>query len=311
MEDKFDIINNKKFTSFLIKNINSIWGSSKGNDNMFPGARPVSLERKNFEKLKKYDYYIGPRTRGDRCILYFLNDKNGKNQSVFINRNLQVFNANISADDSIYYGTIFDGELYINEDEIKFSIHDSPIICSNRINKNHFHDRLDEIKCCVENTIDVSNTVKIDVKKFFPMTDINSFKNYYQDSDTQGMVFIPESLPVISGTQYSMFIWGPVDGHSFDFQMIENEDDITVKVFNLGEMINFASIDYSSDEGKIFIDSLKNLDNYKSGSIVRCSFNKVFIPSKVMCDKTHPNSLRTVERTLFNIYENIIFEEFE
>ena len=31
------------------KNINSIWNNSKGNENTFPGANPVSLERKNFE----------------------------------------------------------------------------------------------------------------------------------------------------------------------------------------------------------------------------------------------------------------------
>lgn len=312
MDEKLELIVNKKFTTFLIKNINSIWNNTRCNESLFPGAQPVSLERKNIEKLNKYVYYVGPRTKGIRCILYFLNDKNGKNQCILINRNLQVFNVHINADDTLYYGTIFDGELYINGDKPELFIHDSPIICSNKIIKNSFNDRIDEIKCCIENSINmVQSDINLIVKKFFPITDMVAFKNYYEDSDTQGMVFIPDSLPVISGTQYSMFIWRPINDYTFDFEMHEESDDIIVKVFNMGEIINYAKVHYSDKDGKTFIDSLKKLYNYKNRSIVRCSFSKVFIPQLIMDDKSHPNSLRTIERILFNIHENIMIEEFE
>jgi hypothetical protein len=309
MEEHFDVNTNKKFTNFLIKNINNIWNNSKEKDNLFPGAHPVSLERKNFEKLNKYVYYIGPRTKGERCILYFLNDKNGQNQSVLINRNLQVFNVTIHTDDAIYNGTVFDGEFCVNSNT--FFIHDSPMICGNKINKNCFSDRIDEIKCCIENTMNIDNKIKLKVKIFSQMSNINSFKEHYEDCETNGMVFIPDSLPVISGTQYSMFIWRPVTEYTFDFEIHEIGNDILVKVFNLGEMIKYAKIIYSSEEGKSCIDSMKKLDNYKSGCIVRCLFSKVFIPVEIITTKTHPNSLRTVERILFNIHENIMFEEFE
>ena len=44
-----------------------------------------------------------------------------------------------------------------------------------------------------------------------------------------------------------------------------------------------------------------------------CIFDKDknnFIPILVRTDKTHPNSLRTIERTLFNISENIKIQDF-
>mgnify|MGYP003331462792 CR=1 FL=1 len=60
-------------------------------------------------------------------------------------------------------------------------------------------------------------------------------------------------------------------------------------------------------KGKCFIQ----LDNYKNGCILECKFkNDNFDPFLIRTDKTHPNSLRTIERTLFNISENIQIEDF-
>ena len=41
-------------------------------------------------------------------------------------------------------------------------------------------------------------------------------------SNNDGIIFMPENLPVISGTQYSMLKWKPDDKHTFDFLVKES-----------------------------------------------------------------------------------------
>ena len=52
---------------------------------------------------------------------------------------------------------------------------------------------------------------------------------------------------------------------------------------------------------------------FQSSYRVKALFNKEtqnFTPLLIRTDKNYPNSLRTVERTLFNAHENITLEEF-
>ena len=65
--------------------------------------------------------------------------------------------------------------------------------------------------------------------------------------------------------------------------------------------------------GKKFIEKTKTLEGYKNECIVECTFNNEtsnFEPILIRTDKTHPNSMRTIERTLFNINENIKISDF-
>ena len=48
--------------------------------------------------------------------------------------------------------------------------------------------------------------------------------NIYNDPSfpqNDGLIFMPNKLPVVSGTQYSMFKWKPPNKHTFDFQIVE------------------------------------------------------------------------------------------
>jgi len=68
---------------------------------------------------------------------------------------------------------------------------------------------------------------------------------------------MPNKLPVVSGTQYSMFKWKPPNKHTFDFQIVENESNLTAKVYHLNKLIDFANIKSNDLNGKEFIDTLK------------------------------------------------------
>ena len=98
------------------------------------------------------------------------------------------------------------------------------------------------------------------------------------------------------------------------FKLLKNESNLIAKVYHLNQLINFANIKADDEHGLDFINKLKLLENYKDDSIVECNFDhstQNFIPILIRTDKTHPNSLRTIERTLFNINENIQINDFK
>ncbi len=311
-------ITNKQFTQYLIRTINYLY--NRKIENTFPAPQPVSIEKKDFEKLNKYEYNVSLKLDGTRFLLFFMLDKNKNKQIILINRALNFYNINIECEYNLFegIGTLLDGELIYNNDKWKFIVHDAVILCGNKINKEHHNERMENIKVCIESFIysNKLNTFEIITKTFINFNDINNFINniyYNEEYNNDGIILMPNKLPVISGTQYSMFKWKPPNKHTFDFKIIENNENMIAKVYHLNNLIDFANILYNSIEGKFFIDTVKNLENYTNECIVECNFDKEkqnFIPILIRTDKTHPNSLRTIERTLFNINENIQITDF-
>lgn len=310
-------IKNKQFIHYLTKSINFNY-SVKGHDLTFPAPQPVSIEKKNFSKLKQYKYYTSLKLDGVRFLMYFIKDKNNKNQCIIVNRALNFYNISIEAEDTLYNGTLLDGEIIYDSGNNKwdFVVHDALILCGNKINKLSHSTRLNDTKCCVQSFVNFNNnlsTLNITVKEFYPFEEFAYFiENVYNKSqNNDGIIFMPENLPVISGTQYSMLKWKPQNKHTFDFLLKEADIGLEAYVFHLGNLNIFANIHLKTEQGKEFIEKSKQLDNYKNECIVECTFDKDnFSPILVRTDKTHPNSLRTIERTLFNISENIQIEDF-
>ena len=316
------LIKNKPFISFLTRTINMAY-NIKG-DNSYPAPQPVSIEKKDFEKLKNFQYNVTLKLDGTRFLLFFMLDKHNNKQTILVNRALNFYNINIECDSNLFegQGTLLDGELLFKNNKWTFSIHDGLYLCGNKIVRNTHFNRLSDIKCALELYVSNinSNTFYIETKLFYDFKDINDFiNNIYLDPDnlklSDGIILMPNKLPVVSGTQYSMFKWKPDDKHTFDFQINESENsDMVVKVYHLNKLIDFANIKYLTEQGKEFIDKLKSLDNYSNDCIVECYFNKDkqnFTPFLIRTDKTHPNSLRTIERTLFNIKEDISIDDFK
>tara|TARA_E500000178_G_scaffold193158_1_gene191150 strand:- start:279 stop:1295 length:1017 start_codon:yes stop_codon:yes gene_type:complete len=312
-------INNKQFLHYLTKNINNIYGV-RGNEFIYPAPQPVSIEKKDFTKIKQYEYSISLKLDGIRFLLYFLVDKNGKNQAIIINRALNFYIVSLDADDTIYNSTLLDGELIFNKvDKMwEFVVHDALILCGNKINKNKHSVRLSDTTYCLESLVkyNKSSTFNIKVKEFYPFSDFNEFvdKVYNNSDNNDGIIFMPENLPVISGTQYSMLKWKPQNRHTFDFQIKKTSVGMEAYCFYMKNISLFAKIHENTKDGAKFINLALNLNNFKNDCILECFFDKElknFTPFLVRTDKTHPNSLRTIERTLFNINENITIEDFK
>lgn len=311
-------IKNKQFINYLTKSINFYY-FVRGNELLFPAPQPVSIERKDFSKLKDYKYYTSLKLDGVRFLMYFITDKNNKNQCIIVNRALNYFNISIETEDILYNGTLLDGEIIFDSEYKRwdFVVHDALVLCGNKINKLSHSTRLNDTKSCIESFVlyNESNTVNIRVKDFYILDSFSDFiENVYNKSlNNDGIIFMPENLPVISGTQYSMLKWKPKDKHTFDFLLKDSDLGLEAYVFYMGNLKIFANIHKETEEGLHFIEKAKALDNYNNECIVECTFDKQknnFVPILVRTDKTHPNSLRTIERTLFNISENIEIKDF-
>lgn len=308
-------ITNPNFISYLTRNILYHW-NYRG-DPQFPGPQPVSIERKDFQRLKTYEYFVGVKNDGIRYIMMFVRDKTNKSLCILCDRNLNFYTVDLVGDEAIYNGTMFDGELVKNGDSYTYIIYDAVILCGNRINRNHFSSRLAEIDCCVKTLLSPikTNFIEIETKTFYKLNDFVNFLEHYETvTNKDGIIFMPDSLPVLNGTQFSMFKWKPSDKHTVDFLMREGDDNnLSAYVYHHQKLTKFANIKYSSEEGKDFIDKYHSLDNSQNECILECLFVKEkqnFTPVLVRQDKNYPNGLRTVERTLFNAEEDIKITEF-
>lgn len=309
-------IKDKNFINYLTRYI-LINYNIRNSENIFPAPQPVSIEKKDFTKLKQYEYYTSIKLDGIRYIMLFIKDKNEDKKCIIVNRAFNFYIINMNIEDTIYNGTILDGEIIQKDNKYTFFIHDALILCGNKINKKNHSVRLEDTKCCIDSfmIMDENNTLDLKVKQFYPFSEFSSFiENIYNKStDNDGIIFMPEKLPVISGTQYSMLKWKPKSKHTFDFMIQEVDLGFEAYVFHMGNLKLFANIHKNTEHGLLFIENTKKLDNYENGCIVECTFNKStnnFCPILVRVDKTHPNSLRTIERTLFNINENIQISDF-
>ena len=147
-------IKNKQFINYLTKNINYLY-NVKGKELVYPAPQPVSIEKKDFAKLVNFKYSVSLKLDGVRFLIYFIKDKNGRNQSILINRALVFYNIVIEADENIYNGTLLDGEVIYdkNENRWKFYVHDAIILGGNKINKLTHSVRLNDTRSFIESFI--------------------------------------------------------------------------------------------------------------------------------------------------------------
>jgi hypothetical protein len=306
-------ITNYNFINYLTRNIISQWGYR--GDPIFPCPQPVSIERKDFDKLKQHEYFVAVKNDGIRYVMFFTTDKHDRKLCILCDRNMKFSTIKVTVDDNLYHNTLFDGELIEENGSFKFVIYDAVCLCGNHIGKNPFESRLAEIDYCVTTLIKpFENTISIETKPFYKKSDFNTFleQQYNVESKIDGIIFMPNKIPVLTGTQFSMFKWKT--NHTVDFLIKQNGEDLEAYVYNKNELTKFANVKHDTDEGKIFIEKFYSLNpNMEETCILECLFVKEkqnFTPLLIRTDKNYPNSLRTVERTLYNADENVILDEF-
>jgi len=304
----------------------SYWPTCK--NDYFPAPQPVSLERRDIFKFKKFPYLACVKSDGMRFIMV-CTIIDGKQKTFMVNRAFRYYEVDQCFDESIYKGTIFDGELIKtgeNRDEWTYVIHDCISFCGDDVSQQTFTKRYECVVMLIETYWSITNKEKeqkdcidsfpIEIKKFYKFADMDKLVDDMNkgviNHNTDGLIFTPVTLPVGMHTQYTLFKWKPRDLHTFDFKIVEKEDTIIAQVNDKGNLTDFAGIDKNTEVGKMFLNKLATLKEYEDGSIVECNYNEVtecYEPKLIRKDKTHPNGIFTVDKTLLNIRENITIEE--
>jgi len=313
-------VNDEKKLAEYKQNIIKQWPIIKNRDN-FPGPQPISLERKDIYKMEMYFYTACEKTDGMRYLLY-ANSK-GPDKNVFlIDRAFRFYKVNITFSDYVFNETIIDGELVCNNTgQWCFYIHDCICLSGINVSKSPFNIRYAFIKKAVEtknytSTLDAPFTLKL--KKFWDFCKFSEMLQYYTenrpDHKVDGLIFTPLKLGVGTGTQMSLFKWKY--HHTFDFSVIKRQANgsnsrYDMYIIDKGKMTKYCSLNERTSNGRTFAEVYnKIVPDPKSSDpvIIECSYNsntQSYIPILIRTDKTYPNSINTIRKTLLNIEEDL------
>lgn len=260
----------------------------------FPAPQPVSIERKDLNKL--VDYVCCHKLDGERFMLWTIKDsETNDNLSFLIDRNFKFYKVFQKFSDSSYEKeSLFDGELI---DDV-FVIHDAFVVEGINLMQKDFIARY---KTC-HSFIDKNwkpipiKSFSICLKKFYPIKEI---KNLFDETNYKcdGVVFYPIKESVGCRTQFSLLKWK--EHHTVDFKIrhCDDKEKTELLTWDNGSMVVYETI-----------DSIK--DSFPNDSIVEFEFmDGKFKPLKQRVDKSHGNSLFTIKKTMLNIRENITKKE--
>lgn len=268
-----------------------VWGSS--NIDRFPGPQPISIERRHFKYVKKNDYLVCQKTDGVRHILVCFMD--GQNKiCALVNRSFQFKLYSLT----VHRNTLLDGELIGDT----FIVHDAVLINGNDVRNLSLNQRLSHIQALCSVIIPTAN-LKVVCKKMVPLSQIASID--VTDKYCDGLIMTPVNEPVRLGTHRTMFKWKDSSKNTVDFLV----KDGWLCVQNDSRLVKIQEAPRSDDEGKI-LECVYGSGNNCS-QLGTCEQLGTWTPVIVRLDKTHPNNLRTFERTKINIAENILFDELK
>jgi len=287
------------------------------NRNMFPGAHPVSIERKHFEQLRKEPYWVCAKSDGIRFLFICLTYET-KPYSFFLNRSNDIFLLNCNNENGVYKSTILDGEMIYNWKYSRFDYvtYDAVVVNGIHVADLHHSERLKHAYSAIQHITNAHN-IFFDIKQFYPLKDI---KHYYDNvipnlfHKTDGLIFTPEELPVTNGTHFKLFKWKECYDNTVDFSVhrnIKGNNPKYILKITKGKYLNslFENTLHLDMDMETQVD--EHIRTHES-CILEC---KYLYPNNwkgvlIRKDKTYPNNALTYNKTLLNIKENIQLDEF-
>lgn len=305
-----------------------------------PCPQPISLERKHFDTLRSNQYVVADKSDGVRYAL-FLTRVGGREQSVLIDRKLEVFQCPVAACKKCFNGSLFDGELLWidgpNGSRCQtLLIFDVSLWRGDaNVAQRPLHARLELIRKVFGLEGKVTNTeaaqaaakmgkvvcggnahgLSFQPKQCMPLDMLDTLLRHMKGLPyrSDGLLLTPVEEPIRSGTHETMFKlkWR----HTIDLEVNVASGEILfglggVKTANGRSPIQNLGIKI----GPRFLDDLRAAlrpSDGLIGTIVECELDlsRTISFFDIRRDKRHPNSQRTIERTLINVQEAITAEE--
>ena len=278
------------------------WPHARKGSRDFPGPQPVSMERKDLCKLSQFPYMVAEKTDGMRFLLF-----TGPDGTFFIDRAFRVYCAAQLAHTQI---SIFDGELVQEHDSSwSFYAHDAVVVSDVSVATRGLRERLRTIS---QNVPELTE-VRFKIKKMTPIAEFDFSASLEAGHDVDGLILTPVNKPVESGTQYSLYKWKSADQQTMDFLVVYKSRRYELWVYDKNELVKYATYNTKTGKGRAFENGIpEELQIPREGIIIECKYYKdCYIPLKARPDKSRPNSLRTIQKTLVGIQENITLQDLE
>lgn len=264
-----------------------------------PGPNPISIERKDFEKLKTKEYVIAEKTDGIRFVMIFTKMFE-HNICAIIDRAMNAYLIPLRVIPRVLFqGTIFDGELTIDKrGRSCFILFDSITVSGITVSQLNLESRLIALQRSLKDfKMHVDDPIELRFKSWTNLNSPDVMKKITSAEDiyhTDGVILMAKDDPVIYGRNFEMFKMKPRGTHTIDFIVIDTNG--TIGVFDPKSNRDTA------------IGKIKG--NYKAGTIVECNLSHgVWNVIGIRKDKKQANDILTYERTLVNIREDIQIEE--
>lgn len=276
------------------------WTTARKKSGDFPGPQPVSMERKDLCKLSQFPYMVAEKTDGMRFLMLI-----EKGQRYLIDRAFRVYLTDTEEKSNKL--SILDGELVQETDGTwAYYAHDAVVIEGTSIITRNLTERLARIYEFV------STLESVKAKKMVPFEKLEEFLaeqvSLAAIHAVDGLILTPIDKPVESGTQYSLFKWKTADQQTMDFLVIPKSRRYELWVYDKNELIKYATYSTKTGKGRVFEKHVCTIP--QQGSVIECKYYEGnYIPLKARPDKSRPNSLRTIEKTLIGIQENITVDD--
>jgi hypothetical protein len=307
----------------------------------FPGAQPVSVTKSDLPTIQNGTFLVGLKTDGQRflLLLMMLDDEP---RAIMINRRLEMREIeSVWAPESYYLGdgTLLDGELVWEQRAGRVSLSQlflifdivaareplTHLVFSERLTRIHKHvlselparattqsfgieeTLLDEdrIYLCADN-------LRMAPKRFVAAKDglemwrargMSQWKN-------DGLIFVSNTTPLETNTAFATLKWKPL--HTID---VERDNEGVVVSQRRGRRCNLETVDVLGQQRRIAFDQSSELLACigATTAVLECSCTVtndavVLTPLKVRHDKSMPNEVSTIAKTVQNAIEAITVE---
>jgi hypothetical protein len=273
--------------------LNQLWELPRQQSTVpLPLPNPVSLLRQDMPLLQQQQYHVSAKLDGTRYLLLLGNHaETGETYAVLVARNRDVYRIQLqSANESVWYGTLFDCELLADHTLVVF---DLMAECGQDCKKMPYSHRMAKVQPLLPDL-----TLPLRCKPFWPLRQIASVTSEWPQD---GLIFMPELASVQTGMHRSMFKWKQL--HTIDFAL-STDGELTYGVMHGAEPI--AALKLTLEDTPTLHEALAH-----APCIVECACRprgKVRVLHR-RPDKTVANFERTVKLTLRNIDENLQQEE--
>lgn len=300
----------------------------------FPGANPMSIEQKDFDRLQTDDFLAALKTDGVRHLLLLTCKPNSTDPiAIMIDRTKKMYEVEIWANEDFFaLGSLFDGELVWENNSLVYIvfdvIHAKGVQCSRLCYRERMQILHNTILCVsnshsdesIENMISEEskflarnndNELRVLPKKCVAKANLQTLwhDRAHTCHGNDGVIFTLNNSPVETGTCASILKWKP--SHSIDVLVKKNGK--TVGIYgNMNNSGDLSDITESVDGLRTHFVCNKLLDAIvpRMPCIIECRLTidgntLILTAERERTDKTSPNTMNTIEATIRNTRENI------